>query len=132
MKSFRQLGVAELLSVESPRFGAEKRRTLETWDYFVMPSRFEGVPIGALEAGLAGLPLIVTDETGLREEVVRAGAGIGIAALTPEAVADALHAAEHRPAQAWSRMSDAAYRMAVSIGDWTTIAAKLTTLYRRG
>lgn len=127
----RELGVAEFVTIDGPRFGAEKARTLAAWDYFVMPSRYEGVPIGALEAGLAGLPLLVTAETGLREPVAGFGAGFGIDALTPDAVAQALMQAERCTADAWLRMSEAAYRMALSIGDWTTIAAQLVSLYRR-
>ena len=127
----RELGYSEFVSPHGPRFGGEKARTLATWDYFVMPSRFEGVPIGALEAGLAGLPLIVSAGTGLREEVIKFEAGVGICALTAEAVAQALLQAEHRSADEWARMSSAAYRMALSNGDWTTIAAKLACLYRR-
>jgi len=127
-----ELGVAEFVSPNGPRFGAEKARTLAAWDYFVMPSRFEGVPIGALEAGLAGLPLIVSAETGLREESAKFQAGVGISALMPEAVAQALLQAERQTAADWVRMSAAAYRMALSIGDWTTIAADVVSLYRRG
>lgn len=125
------MGVAEFVSVNGPRFGAEKARTLAGWDYFVMPSRFEGVPIGALEAGLAGLPLIVSAETGLREHVASFGAGIGIEALTAEAVAQALEEAERHAAD-WAGMSAASHRMAVSMGDWTQIAAELVTLYQQG
>jgi glycosyltransferase involved in cell wall biosynthesis len=126
----RELGVGSFVSPHGPRFGAEKARTLAAWDYFIMPSRFEGVPIGALEAGLAGLPLIVSAETGLREEVVQFQAGIGIATLKADAVAQALLQAENRMVADWARMSAAAHRMALSIGDWTAIAAKLVSLYR--
>lgn len=127
----RALGIEKFVTTYGPRFGAEKAHTLAAWDYFVMPSRFEGVPIGALEAGLAGLPLIVSAETGLREQVGSFGAGVGIKLLEPEAIAQALLRAERCDAAEWSAMSAAAYRMALSIGDWTTIAAKLVSLYRR-
>jgi glycosyltransferase involved in cell wall biosynthesis len=127
----RTLGVAAHVAVDGPRYGADKARTLAAWDYFVMPSRFEGVPIGALEAGLAGLPLIVSAETGLREEVTSSGGGIGIVDLTPAAVAQALLDAQRCTAADWSRMSEAAYGLALAMGDWTRIAATLAGLYRR-
>jgi len=128
----RTLGIAECVNIDGPRFGAEKVRTFTTWDYFVMPSRFEGVPIGALEAALAGLPLIVSAETGLREHVASFECGVGIAELTAEAVAQSFAQAERATAQRWSCMSAAAYRMALSVGDWTSTAAQLVTLYRSG
>jgi glycosyltransferase involved in cell wall biosynthesis len=124
------LGVADYVTIDGPRFGAEKAGALAAWDYFVMPSRFEGVPIGALEAGLAGLPLILSAETGLRDQLVEFRAGLGIEALTPEAVAFAFHRAECCSAEQWSDMSRAAYRMALSVGDWTKIAAQLVALYQ--
>jgi glycosyltransferase involved in cell wall biosynthesis len=128
----RDLGVADFVTIDGPRFGEDKTRTLASWDYFVMPSRFEGVPIGALEAGLAGLPLLVSVETGLRESVNEFHAGVGIDALTPDAVAQAMTTAERYNAGEWASMSEAAYRMALSIGDWTAISARLSALYRRG
>ena len=128
----RDLGISDFVTLDGPRFGEDKARILASWDYFVMPSRFEGVPIGALEAGLAGLPLVVSAETGLRESVGEFGAGVGIDALTPDAIAHALMTAERHSAGEWVRMSDAAYRMALSIGDWTVISARLAALYRRG
>jgi glycosyltransferase involved in cell wall biosynthesis len=125
-----KLGIAEFVDVCGPRFGEEKARTLAAWDYFVMPSRFEGVPLGAIEAALAGLPLIVTAETGLLRPVNNFGAGVAIESLSPEAILHSLLQAESLNAVQWAQMSDASYRMAVSIGDWTSIAAKLVSLYR--
>lgn len=125
-----ELGVADHVEAGGPRFGAEKKQALASWDYFVMPSRFEGMPVGALEAALAGLPLIVTAETGLRDEVTQFGAGIGIDGLTTGAVAAALAAAEARGAEEWRHMSASARRLALSHGDWTEIAANLVSLYQ--
>ena len=89
------------------------------------------MPIGALEAGLAGLPLIVSAETGLQGQVASFHAGIGIEDLTPQAVAQSFAQAERASADEWAAMSMAAYRMALSIGNWTTVAAELVELYRR-
>ena len=87
------------------------------------------MPIGSLEAALLGLPLIVTAETGLRQQVASLEAGVPIAHLTAEAVAQAFRAAENATPEAWMRMSRNAHAMAASIGDWTAIAEKIRSLY---
>jgi glycosyltransferase involved in cell wall biosynthesis len=126
----RQLELERFVIVDGPRFGVQKTQTLASWDYFIMPSRFEGMPIGGLEAGLAGLPLIVSGETGLREHVTSFGAGIGIDRLEPAAIACALFKAQGCGVNEWSAMSQRAHAMALAIGDWTNVAAELASLYR--
>ncbi|MEM9356693.1 MAG: glycosyltransferase, partial [Pseudomonadota bacterium] len=122
--------ISDHVTADGPRFGDEKAKTLADWDYFVMPSRFEGVPIGALEAGLAGLPLIVSSETGLQDYVRMHDAGVGIEELTGKAIGEALLEAEARFPTDWSMMSDSAYEMALAIGDWTKISESLVNLYK--
>jgi hypothetical protein len=80
---------------------------------------------------LAGLPLIVTAEIGLRDEVAKFEAGVGIADLSAKAVGDALLQAERQSPESWTRMSVAARRLALSQGDGTKIAADFVSLYRR-
>jgi glycosyltransferase involved in cell wall biosynthesis len=122
--------VAEHVTVDGPRFGDEKARLLAQWDYFVAPSRFDVAPTGPLQGAFAGLPLIVSAETGLREEVQSFGAGVGIEQLDAGAIGKALLKAERCSAAEWAAMSTAARRMSVAIGDWTAVAAKLASLYR--
>ena len=124
-----ELGVGEWVEVSGPRFGDEKNAVMNDWDFFVQPSRFDGVPLGSLEAALLGLPLIVTAETGLRRQVLSFDAGVPIDDLSASAVARALHAAEAVAPDAWARLSRNAHAMASSIGDWTVIAKRLRSLY---
>lgn len=42
---------------------------LSAFDLLIMPSRFEGLPLVAIEAGLAGVPVLGTDVPGMREAV---------------------------------------------------------------
>jgi glycosyltransferase involved in cell wall biosynthesis len=125
----KTLGITPFVSIFGPHFGAERVRLFTGWDYFVMPSRFEGVPLGGIEAALMGLPLIVSKGSGLRAKVEEFGGGIGIQALTPEAIAQAFLQADGK-AESWTSMSTAAWRMALSFGDWTTTAAALAKKYR--
>ena len=123
------LGIADAVSIGGPRFGPDRDAALAGFDYFVMPSRYEGLPLAALEAAAAGLPLLVTEETGLAAEIRLHGAGFPIERLSPEAVHAAFHQASTQPAEALAGQRLAAYRLALSIADWTKISGRLLELY---
>ena len=61
-------------------------------DIFVLPSHFEGLPMSVIEAMLAGLPVVATDISGPREQVVVGQTGL----LVPPADTDALASALSR------------------------------------
>jgi glycosyltransferase involved in cell wall biosynthesis len=46
------------------------------WDAFVLPSRYDGFALSALDAMLAARPLLCSTEAGVAEHVARAGAGV--------------------------------------------------------
>ena len=123
------LGIADAVSIGGPRFGPDRDAALAGCDYFVMPSRYEGLPLAALEAAAAGLPLLVTEETGLAAEFCRHGAGFPIETLSPDSVHAAFRLASAQTAGAWASQRLAAYRLALSIADWTEISAQLLGLY---
>ncbi|MEJ1978044.1 MAG: glycosyltransferase [Acetobacteraceae bacterium] len=125
-----QLGIAQAVTVHGPLFGRERDAVLHGGDFFIMPSRFEGIPLAALEAALLGLPLLVTSETGLRDAVESRGAGISIDALTAEAICAAMRRAAALSSAHWSDQCASAYSLVAATGDWTTIAARLCALYQ--
>ena len=61
-------------------------------DIFVLPSRFEGLPMSVIEAMLTGLPVLATDVRGPAEQVVPEVTGL----LVPPGDASALAAALQR------------------------------------
>ncbi len=127
----KSLSIDEYCQVGGPLFGEEKKKVLRTWDFFVLPSRFDVFPTAGLEAAILGLPLIASKPTGFAEHIVEPPSGFLIAKLSPEAVAKALLLAERVKKDEWPAMSRAAFNMAVSIGDWTLIARRLVELYGR-
>lgn len=122
-----QAGIGGEVTVLAPQFGPAKHEVLRRWSFFVMPSRFDRMPLAALEAGLLGLPLLLTDVTGIQVE--RHDAGVRIAEPEAEAVAAALVQAARLTPEQWRRQSLAAHRMVAGLGDWTAIADRLRDLY---
>jgi len=125
------LGIAGRVRILGPRFGEARDAALRECDYFIMPSRYEGVPLAALEAALLGLPLIVTAGTGLRAAVVAEQAGLPIAEHAAAAVCAALHAAEALSPAEWQARAAAAHALVLRHGDWTGISARLRGCYLR-
>ena len=82
------LGVADLLHLPGHR--ADARMLLDAADVFVLPSRQEGMPLAALEAMDAGLPVVATDVIGTAEVVVSGVTGTLVPPGDPPALARAV------------------------------------------
>lgn len=70
-------GASSFISLHHEIAGNAKLATLLNADVFVQTSRFEGMPLGILEALGLGLPCLVTSGTCLADEIVEYGAGWG-------------------------------------------------------
>lgn len=65
----------ELVKLNSALYGEEKEQTLLNSDIFIQTSRFEGMPMGILEALSYGIPCLVTKGTGLGDLIQKYDAG---------------------------------------------------------
>ena len=72
----QQYGVNDSVTLTGLISGQDKLAALQGADAFVLPSRFEGLSIAILEALYVGLPMLVTDQVGLCDEIRRIGAGL--------------------------------------------------------
>lgn len=70
-------------------YGEAKEKVFLNSDVFILPSRFEGMPMGLLEALSYGLPAVVTMGTNMGEDVMEYQAGWVAEETTVEAIADA-------------------------------------------
>lgn len=68
----------------------DARQLLDAADVFVLPSAHEGMPLAALEAMEASLPVVATRVTGSEEVVVDGETGLLVPAKDPAALARAL------------------------------------------
>lgn len=71
----KEQGIEDLLTFNDSVFKDEKKKVLLDTDVFVMTSRFEGLPMGMIEALAYGLPCIATVGTNLSDEIARYDAG---------------------------------------------------------
>ncbi|HMN29275.1 MAG TPA: glycosyltransferase, partial [Caldilineaceae bacterium] len=69
-------------------------------DLFVLPSRYEGLPLAVLEAMAAGKPVIASAIPGTREAVVDGESGVLVPPADPAALAAAIRQLLADPAQA--------------------------------
>ncbi len=68
-------GVKDVVHMHHEVAGAEKEKLLLEADAFIQTSRFEGMPLGILEALSYGIPCLVTEGTNLSEKVSVYSAG---------------------------------------------------------
>jgi glycosyltransferase involved in cell wall biosynthesis len=73
---------------------------LGRWDAFVLPSRYEGLPLAMLEAMLAELPVVAADVGSVREAVEDGVTGVLVPPEDAPALAAALRRVLEEPARA--------------------------------
>lgn len=75
VSEIRQLGISDIVTMGGEISGKAKESALLESDLFVLTSRFEGHPMGLVEALAYGVPVLVTPGTNMSEEIIEADAG---------------------------------------------------------
>jgi glycosyltransferase involved in cell wall biosynthesis len=96
-------------------------------DIFVLPSRFEGLPMSVIEAMLTGLPVIAADVRGPAEQVVPEETGLLVPPGDAPALAAALDRLVRDPALR-ARMGEAGRARALERYDETRVLARTLDL----
>lgn len=116
----KDYGLENNVKVFAPIYGEEKQRILNDSDIFILTSRFEGLPMGILEAMQVGLPILVTPGTGFYDVVKQEKCG-WCAQCTSDSIAKAIIKASGEKDE-WKSMSDNAIRVVKQNYAWNKVA----------
>jgi len=103
-------------------------------DFMILPSRWEGLPLGLIEALRAGLPSVATRVGGVQEIVRDGQEGRLVPPRDPEALAEAIErtwgdsAGRGRWGEAARRRYETAFRVETMVERWTTVYEALCGL----
>ena len=120
--------VAELVTLKPEVSGNDKENILLDSDVFIQTSRFEGMPMGLLEAMSYGLPVLVTDGTTLGEKVKEYDAGWS-AETSVESIAGLLQKVIEEE-RCFEIKSQAAIRLIEENFEWSKVAQETVDKYR--
>jgi len=74
-EQIKENGLEKVVEIRDGIHGKEKERVLLESDFFILTSRFEGHPMGLIEALSYGLPCLVTTGSNMADEILKANAG---------------------------------------------------------
>ena len=122
-------GVADLIFLNPAVSGQEKGKKLLNSDIFIQTSRFEGMPMGILEAMSYGLPVLITEGTNLGSYVKRYDAG-WVAETTTESIAEQIKKAVS-DRKKWITKSQNAIRVIEQNFKWDIISEQTVREYEK-
>lgn len=116
------------VAVYPPVFDDEKVRILKLADIFLLTSRYEGMPMGLLEACSLGIPSIVTPGTHLADDIERENAG-WVCNLNADSIAQTIHRAVNETSE--FPLKSAGARSVANRYAWDAIASSTHAEYAR-
>jgi glycosyltransferase involved in cell wall biosynthesis len=127
-QQFEASSIADCTSIVGFVTGDRKRAMLQAADVFVLPSYYENFGIAVAEAMVAGLPVVISDQVHIWENVLAADGG-WVAPCEVVALADQLRQALVDPQERRRRgVKGRAY--ALEHYNWETIAQQMMPRYR--
>lgn len=123
----QSLGISDRATFRGFRKGADLLDEYHWADVLVMPSAYEGVPLVALEAKAAGLPIVAADFAGAAN-LVSASSGRIVPRIAADSLAAALDQLGADPSEL-TRMSTSTRREAVDSFSWQAVVSRLAKEY---
>lgn len=128
-KMIRDRDLEDFVSVCPAVFGEEKEKILSDADIFIQTSRFEGMPMGILQALSYGLPCVVTEGTTLGDKIREYDAG-WVAEINAQSVFECVVAAL-KEKERLSEKSIGAVNLVNNCFEWEKIAKSTVDDYCR-
>ena len=125
----RSLGVEQALELPGWVEGDRKDQLLRAADVFVLPSYYEGLPVGVMEAMARGIPVVATRVGGIPDLVAHGVSGLLLEPGRPAALAQAI-VSVLTDATLRTRLREAAHRE-VRCYSTDAVVAELEALYRK-
>jgi len=122
-----RLGISERVAFRNPDFDKQSAAISAEHDVFLLPSRFEGFGLSALEAMLAGRVLLVSDVAGIAPHVRTSGCGVVISPDIAHVKSGLMELLSMRPK--WREMGLAGRDYALGRLRWERIAAETIEHY---
>jgi glycosyltransferase involved in cell wall biosynthesis len=110
-------------------FEPDVKRWMQAADGFVLSSRWEGLPMGLLEAAACALPAVATDVSGTREAIVPGQTGCLAPAGDAAALGRAMTAMMQAPPEERHAMGERARQQAVERFSLETVLDQWEALY---
>ena len=121
-------GIAPFTFFLGPIFGENKQQILREADLFALTSHHENFGVAILEAMAAGLPVLISRNVAIHDEVVRGGAGI-CTGLAPSEIASGLKTLlESKTLR--DQMGNRGRQLVNQRFAWPRVAEQLTDVYR--
>ena len=124
-----EYNVGDLIIMHDPIFGKDKERVLLEGDIFIQTSRFEGMPMGILEALSYGIPCLVTEGTTLASFIEEHNAGWSCA-TNAEDIAQAIRTAVSQKGE-YMKKSKNARRAVCEYFSWDVISSATISIYKK-
>lgn len=125
----RERALEDIVILNHEIIGEEKKKMLLASDIFIQTSRFEGMPMGILEAVSYGLPCLVTEGTTVAEYIEKYNAGWRTD-NTAEGISQCIHTAVCQRSS-YEIKSSNARKLAEECFEWTQISKATISAYRK-
>ena len=120
--------VGDIVKIHGSVSGSDKEKVLINSDVFIQTSRFEGMPLGILEALSYGLPCIITEGTTLTKQICSSNSGWN-AGNTVESIKTAIMSCLESK-QNWAIIGKNGRKLVTETYNWNKVMGDTINLYK--